>query len=352
MARVCLIGCNDNAVKYADLLNRLNALACVYDENPDNAAVFAKRYNLSQSYYTSIQDVVNDTSIDGIVIATDASKHLALIKEIVDCIRRDDKRSKGREERGRGGGRSSIHILVDEPFTDDYNKCKEIAAIIDSSKGRVNLMPCYIEYFNPIIEDVKHIITSKGYEPILLAFDSITYEEERLDPRIIMHNDITTLVYLIKELPRYVSSISISKNRDELIASLLAYTKSKLIVEIVTRIVNVKRKVMVREDDNYARDNARFHIHRRLKIVCTDDTILEINPLEQELIIHNNNNDKIVRKEHLNKLHLLVSNFIAAIDGREKLKVTIDDALLVERIKDAIVLSSRLGSPIYIGDKL
>jgi len=43
--------------------------------------------------------VVNDTSIDGIVIAIDASKHLVLIKEIVDCIRRDDKRSNGREGR-------------------------------------------------------------------------------------------------------------------------------------------------------------------------------------------------------------------------------------------------------------
>ncbi len=344
MARVCLIGCNGNAVKYADLLSKLNALACVYDEDPDNAALLASRYNLSQSYYTSIQDVVNDTSIDGIVIATGASKHLALIKEIVDCIRRDDKRSKGM-----GGSRSSMHILVDEPFTDDYNKCKEIAAIIDSSKGKVNLMPCYIEYFNPIIEDAKHTITSKGYEPILFAFDTITYGAERLDPRIIIHDDITTLVYLIKELPRYVSSISISKNRDELIASLLAYTKSKLIVEIVARIVNVKREVMVREVDNYARDNAMSH--RRLKIVCTDDTILEIKPLEQELVIYNNDNANIVREERLNKLYLLVSNFIAAIDGREKLKVTIDDALLVERIKDAIVLSSRLGSPIYIGDK-
>jgi hypothetical protein len=75
-------------------------------------------------------------------------------------------------------------------------------------------------------------------------------------------------------------------------------------------IVNVKREVMVREVDNYARDNSKFH--RRLKIVCTDGTILEINPLEQELVIHNNNDAKIVRKEHLNKLHLLVSNFIAA----------------------------------------
>jgi len=348
MARVCLIGCNDNAVKYADLLSMLNALACVYDEDPDNAALFASRYNLSQSYYTSIQDVVNDTSIDGIVIATDASKHLELIKEIVDCIRRDDKRSKGREERGReGGGRSRIHILVDGPFADDYNKCKDIAAIIDSSKGRVNLMPCYIEYFNPIIEDAKHTITSKGYEPILFAFDNITYEG--LDPRIIMHDDITTLVYLIKELPRYVSSISMSKNRNELIASLLAYTKSKLIVEIVTRIVNVKREVMAREVDKHTKNNEKFH--RRLKIVCTDDTILEINPLEQELKIINNDNAKIVREERSNKLYRLVNNFIAAIDGREKLKVTIDDALLVERIKDAIVLSSKLGSPIYIGDK-
>ncbi len=341
MARVCLIGCNDNAVKYADLLSMLNALACVYDEDQDNAALFASRYNLSQSYYTSIQDVVNDTSIDGIVIATDASKHLELIKEIVDCIRRDDKR-------GKGGGISRIHILVDGPFADDYNKCKEIAAIIDSSKGRVNLMPCYIEYFNPIIEDAKHTIISKGYEPILFAFDSITYEEG-LDSRIIMHDDITTLVYLIKELPRYVSSISMSKNRNELIASLLAYTKSKLIVEIVTRIVNVKKEVMARDVDNHARDNEKFH--RRLKIVCTDDTILEINPLEQEMKITHNDNAKIVREERSNKLYRLVNNFIAAIDGREKLKVTIDDALLVERIKDAIVLSSRLGSPIYIGDK-
>jgi len=66
---------------------------------------------------------------------------------------------------------------VDEPFTDDYNECKEIDAIIDSSNDRVNLMPCYIEYFNPIIEDAKHTITSKGYGPILFAFDSITYEE-------------------------------------------------------------------------------------------------------------------------------------------------------------------------------
>jgi len=106
---------------------------------------------------------------------------------------------------------------------------------------------------------------------------------------------------------------------------------------------------MAREVDKHTKNNEKFH--RRLKIVCTDDTILEINPLEQELKIINNDNAKIVREERSNKLYRLVNNFIAAIDGREKLKVTIDDALLVERIKDAIVLSSKLGSPIYIGDK-
>ncbi len=355
MARICLIGCNDNSVKYANLLDRFNALACVYDEDQNNVAMFAKRYNLSLSsssyYYKSIQDVMNDTSIDGIVIATDNNKHLALIKEIVDYIKKDDRRRIRREE-----GRS-IHILVDESLMDDYNKCKEIARMIDSSNGRVTLMPCYIEYFNPIIEEVKHTITSKGYNPILFVFeDSVAYSEERqLNLKTIIHDDITTLVYLLKELPRYVSSISMSKNGNELIASLLAYSKSKLVTEIIARVMNVKKEeieVKEKTDKGSKEDVIERLYYRRVKIVCTDDTILDINPLAQELkIIHCNDNAKIIRKEHVNKLYILVSNFIAAIDGREKLKVTIDDALLVERIKDAIVLSSRLGSPIYIGDR-
>ena len=347
MAKICLIGCNDNSVKYANLLNMLNALACVCDEDQNNAITFAKRYNLLSSnnnhyYYTSIQDVMNDTNIDGIVIATDNNKYLTLIKEIVNYIKNDDRRRE----------RKNIHILVDEPLASDYNECKEIARLIDSNKGRVTLMPCYIEYFNPIIEEVKHTI--KGYNPILFTFEnSIAYNEKKqLNLRTIIHNDITILVYLLKELPSYVSSISMSKNSNELIASLIAYSKSKLVAEIIARVMSIKEEREAKEiKDNGSSVIERLY-HRRLKIVCTDDTILDINPLVQELkIIHCNDNAKIVRKDNVNKLYLLVSNFIAAIDGREKLKVTVDDALLVERIKDAIVLSSRLGSPIYIGNK-
>ncbi len=329
MARVCLIGCSDDAVKYADILYRLNSLFCIYDDDQSNVEEFARRYNIQSSYcYTSIQDVMNDTSIDGIVITKDTNM-LEFMKEMVNHMRKDN------------GRRKSMHILVND--IDDYNKCKEMNAIINSSK--VVLMPCYLEYFNPIIEGVKHTITTKGYNPILLALEgSIAYSNEKQSAiKTVMHDYITTLTYLIKELPSYVSSVSMSKDDNELVASLLVYSRSKLIAEITVRVVKDK-------NEGEGSDNAKViegMQYRRLKIICTNGTVLDINPLEEESKMDYN----IVRKEHIDKLYLLISNFIDAIDGKNKLKVTMDDTLLVEKIKDAIALSARLGSPIYIGDR-
>ncbi len=327
MAKVCLIGCSDDALKYADILYRLNALFCVYDEDSSNVTRFASRYNIQSSYcYTSIQDVIKDVSIDGIVITKDINM-IEFIKEILDYIKKDNSR------------RKSMYILVNEPFTDDYNKYKEMAAIINSSKGKVALMPCYLEYFNPIIEEVNHAITSKGYEPILFTLEGIAYSKEESAIKTVMHDYIIILTYLIKELPSYVSSVSLSKGDNELVASLLAYSRSKLIAEITVRVAKDKKE----ESSNYAKVIEGLQ-YKRLKVVYTDGTVLDVN-LAQELKMNYSDN---VREGYVDKLYLLISNFIAAIDGRDKLKATINDALLVERIKNAITLSTRLGSPIYI----
>lgn len=72
MTNIGLIGCGMWGRNLARNLASLDALACVADNSPENAAAFAAEFD---SQPASLDDLCADTSVAGVVIATPANSH-------------------------------------------------------------------------------------------------------------------------------------------------------------------------------------------------------------------------------------------------------------------------------------
>jgi UDP-N-acetylglucosamine 3-dehydrogenase len=86
---------------------------------------------------------------------------------------------------------------------------------------------------------------------------------------------------------------------------------------------------------------------RTFSAVCTDG-IITGDFLTQEIKIDHADATIMPRKQFQEPLTLELQNFIAAVEGREKIVVTAADATNVTRVAEAAILSSNTGSPIYL----
>jgi hypothetical protein len=191
------------------------------------------------------------------------------------------------------------------------NNCSILRDIPRDSMIRI--MPSYLDYFNPLLDYTRDML--RDHRPLLFKYNSTHYSIERIA------DDASTLTYLIGEQPRYVSSM----RNGPLMITLLAYREC--IAEITARI-------------------GGSITTRRLDILCKDDISISVDHIKQEVSI-----DGSVKKSGSEDLLCrLLYDFVSSIERGESPRVTLKDALVVWRVMDAIMLSSRLGSQIYIGN--
>jgi predicted dehydrogenase len=197
--RVAVVGCGYWGGNYVRIFNDMPEvdMVAVCDEQPANLAKIGKRFP-DIELLTSLDDVLNRSDINAVVVATNASTHYAITKP---CI-----------EAGK-------HILLEKPMTTLVDDAEELIYL--AQVHNVTLMVGHIYLYNPGIRKVKSCIEEDSSGQLYYLYTRRT----NLGP--IRHDvnalwdlaphDVSIMNYLLSGTPEWVSAVGHKalKNQNE-----------------------------------------------------------------------------------------------------------------------------------------
>ena len=196
MIRLGLVGCGHWGTNYLRLFRLMEEVEVVFvcDVNPEPLAKVRKQYPSIQTLGDPSK-VLQDPTLDGIVIATPASTHEAFI---------------------RSGLQARKHVLVEKPLALEESQSRALVELADAS-GRI-LMVGHTFLYNPAVRKMKEII-DKG------VLGKIYYlQATRTHLGLIRHDvsalwdlaphDVSIFSYLLDQEPRKVSAVGTACLKD------------------------------------------------------------------------------------------------------------------------------------------
>lgn len=208
------------------------------------------------------RDILKDTNIDAIVIATPVSTHHSIAKDIL---------KKGK------------HVLIEKPMTDSVYKAKELIDLA-SKKRRIIMVGHTFEY-NPTVIKIKEIINNKEIGDIYYI-DScrVNLGIHQSDISVLWDlgpHDISMILYWLGKIPKKVSAVAKSyvQKGIEDVAFLVMEFDNHLIAHIhiswlapskLRKTVIVGNKKMIVYDDLEVIEKIKI-FDRGVNIVTTED---------------------------------------------------------------------------------
>jgi len=187
MLSVAVIGCGNwgqNYVRNFSEMSGVHLHRCC-DASQDHLKVIKQRYP-STRVSRGISDVVNDPSIDAVVVATPARTHFTVAKQ---CLR------------------AGKHVLVEKPFTLSSDEALELGQIAAELERVV--MVGHILNYHPALVKLKDYIDSGELGQIYYVYANRTNLGLVRDDVSVMWDlaphDIATFMYLLGEMPTHIS---------------------------------------------------------------------------------------------------------------------------------------------------
>lgn len=131
---IAVIGCGHWGKNLVRNFAELGALAAVCDPNDNLAKLYAQKYNVSNF---SFSEIINDSSINGIVLAVPASLHASMAIEVMN---------------------SGKHVYVEKPLA--MNKIEAEDMLAAAKKNGVELMVGHLLQYHPIFMAVRELVES------------------------------------------------------------------------------------------------------------------------------------------------------------------------------------------------
>lgn len=293
------------------VLSELGNLVAVCDLDASRAASYAEKYRVKG--YSSVDELLQKERPDGVTICTPASTHFAVASKTL---------------------RAGVNTFVEKPMTSTVKEAQDL--IKEAENAKKILTVGFIERFNPAITELKKMITNGTLgRPILFEYHRENRRGENIvDVGVVKDasvHDIDTARWLFGEEPKtvYARVGSVMGKNEDFATILLGFGDARTAF-ITTNWVTPSR---VREM------SAVFE-----KAVVTLDFI------SQEIQVHEEAGTKVPKHTIQEPLMLELKEYVAAIsEGRQPL-VTGKDGLMVTRIAEAVLASSRTSSPIFVSD--
>ncbi len=308
---LAVIGVGGWGKNHVRVLHDLGVLSAVCDANEERAREIAAKYDTH--YYTSVDGILGD-KLDGCVVCTPTKSHFDVAKKMMD---------------------NGVNVFVEKPLSFSSAECEEMMRISLSKK--VLLTSGYIERFNPVVQDVKHIIENRTYGDLLMVE---FHRENRMplhikDVGIIYDtsvHDIDTAMVLFNSRPQVVFARAGAKfhSYEDFATIMMGFEDHK--VAIIASNWITPKKV------------------RTFNAVCTEG-IVSGDFITQEIKIDEATRTVTPRRDRqlTEPLMLELKSFISAICGEtgESL-ISALEATYVTKVAEAAILSNRTGSPIYL----
>jgi len=156
------------------------------DADPDLAPFMGRVYPRVRLTRSS-EDVLNDTGVTGVVIATPPATHYPLAKAALSA---------------------SKHVLLEKPFTLTYAQAEELVGMAKTRK--LVLMAGHIMEYHPVINWIRDYITAgKLGRPLYFHFRRTNYSRARAGVNALWDlaiHDLSILRYLLDLLPLSISA--------------------------------------------------------------------------------------------------------------------------------------------------
>ncbi len=307
--KIVQIGTGGWGKNHTRILSQLGVLSAVCDTNVERSKEYGEKYSVK--HYNSLEDLIKFEEFDGAFIVTPTSTHTEIATKLLEAKK---------------------HVFVEKPMT---YKSEDGQKIADLAKKNNLVLTCgYIERFNPAVDNVKKFVKEKKYgELVMLEF----HRENRMplhikDVGIIYDtsvHDIDTANWLFDDMPQVVFARSgrINHEHEDFASIMLGYKNDKVAI-ISSNWITPKRV-------------------RTFTAVCTD-AIITSDFISQEIKIEKKEETEIPRSDKQEPLLLEIQSFLGAIEGKNNLIVSSQQAVNVTKIAEAALLSSQKGIPIYL----
>ena len=169
-------------------------LKAVADARPDRLAVLAKLFP-SVKGVKDADDIINDTEIDAVVIATSVHSHFPLAKKAL---------------------MAGKHVLIEKPMTSSVAEADELIEM--AAKRGLTLMVDHTFLYTGAVQKMKEIIDSEGIGTPRY-FDSSRINLGLFQPDVnviwdLAPHDLSILTYLVKETPASINATGISHTQN------------------------------------------------------------------------------------------------------------------------------------------
>lgn len=310
MARIAVIGTGGWGKNHVRALSELGSLAAVCELDASRRALFSEKFRVRG--YSSIDDMLAKEKPDGVNICTPASTHFAVASKTL---------------------KAGVHTFVEKPMTSTVSEASDLIA--EAERAKKILTVGFIERFNPAITELRKMITQGILgRPILFEYHRENRRGENIvDVGVVKDasvHDIDTARWLFGEEPKTVyARVGSVLGKNEDFATILLGFGDQRTAFITTNWVTPSRV-------------------RQLSAVF-EKAVVTLDFISQEIQVHDESGTRVPKHTIQEPLTLELKEYIAAIDeGRQPL-VTGKDGLMVTRLAEAVLASSRTKSPIFLG---
>ncbi len=309
MARIAVIGTGGWGKNHVRVLSELGSLVAVCDLDASRAAAYAEKFRVKG--YSSVDDLLEKEKPDGVTICTPASTHFAVASKVL---------------------RAGVNAFVEKPMTSTVGEAQDL--IKEAEKVKKILTVGFIERFNPAITELKKMITQGTLgRPILFEYHRENRRGENIvDVGVVKDasvHDIDTARWLFGEEPKTVyARVGSVMGKNEDFATILLGFGDERTAFITTNWVTPSRV-------------------RQLSAVF-EKAVVTLDFISQEIQVHEESGTSVPKHTFGEPLMLELKGYTSAIDeGRQPL-ITGKDGLMVTRIAEAVLASSKTSSPIFL----
>jgi UDP-N-acetylglucosamine 3-dehydrogenase len=310
MTRIAVVGTGGWGKNHVRVLSELGSLVAVCDLDASRAAAYAEKFRVKG--YSSVDDLLEKERPDGVTICTPASTHFAVASKVL---------------------RAGVNAFVEKPMTSTVGEAQDL--IKEAEKAKKILTVGFIERFNPAITELKKMITQGTLgRPILFEYHRENRRGENIvDVGVVKDasvHDIDTARWLFEEEPKTVyGRVGSVMGKNEDFATILLGFGDERTAFITTNWVTPSRV-------------------RQLSAVF-EKAVVTLDFISQEIQVHEESGTRVPKHTFQEPLMLELREFASAIsEGRHPL-VTGKDGLMVIRIAEAVLASSKTSSPIFLG---
>jgi len=312
LTRIGVVGTGGWGKNHVRVLNDLQCLAAICDMNKERAEAFSKNFHVPG--YSSLDEMMEKETLDGVTICTPASTHFAMASKAL------------------GAG---LHTFVEKPMT---TSLKDADMLIETAKSANRALTVgFIERFNPPITALKQMIKEgKMGEPILLEFHRENRRGANISDVGIVKDasvhDIDTACWLFGEVPKVVYArvgMMYAPLEHEDFATILLGFSGQKTAFLVTNWITPNRV-------------------RTLSAVFSGG-VVDVDFVTQQTSIHEGAATTVSTRPFQEPLMLELKEFITSIQEHRPALITGKDGLNVIRVAEAVLASSSSGTPIYLG---